>query len=56
MADNFLVYFQDNALVGQGYKLDKRENQNCCVLSVKENPKNSVLPNVQMEPVSYVKK
>ena len=36
--------------------MDKRENQNCCVLSVKENPKNSLLPNVQMEPVSYVKK
>merc|ERR1719318_333669 len=55
MTDNFLLHFQDNALVGHGDKLDKRANQNCCLFSVKENPKNSLLPNVQMEPVSYVK-
>ena len=55
MADSFNIHFEDNVLVGQGYKFDKEANDNCFDFVVKENPNDSLLAKVQMEPVSYVK-
>ena len=56
MADKYNLYFQDNVLLGQGYKYENEADQNCFNFIVKEDPNNSLLTNVQIEPVSYVKK
>ena len=56
MADRYNLYFQDNVLLGQGYKYENEADQNCFNFIVKEDPNNSLLTNVQIEPVSYVKK
>jgi hypothetical protein len=56
MADKYNLYFQDNVLLGQGYKDENEADQNCFNFIVKEDPNNSLLTNVQIEPVSYVKK
>ena len=56
MADSFNIHFEDNVLVGQGYKFDREANDNCFDFVVKENPNDSLLAKMQMEPVSYVKK
>ena len=56
MADKFYLNFQDNVILGQGYKFKKEANQNCFDFIVKENPNDSHPTNVQMEPVTYIKK
>ena len=56
MADKFYLNFQDNVILGQGYKFKKEANQNCSDFIVKENPNDSHPTNVQMEPVTYIKK